>query len=59
MVARVAGVRGDSLILRRPGSRGETAVALAGVQALEIGAGRTRTASALRGAGIGAGWAPW
>lgn len=55
VVARVVGVRGDSLVLRAPGSRGETAVALAAVQALEIGAGRTRTAPALRGAGIGAG----
>jgi hypothetical protein len=54
VVARVVGVRGDSLVLREPGSRGETAVALSGVQALEIGAGRDRTASALRGAAIGA-----
>ncbi len=49
VVARVVGVRGDSLVLREPGSRGETAVALAAVQALEIGAGRNRTRSALRG----------
>lgn len=54
LVARVVGVRGDSLVLREQGSRGETAVALAGVQALEIGAGRNRTRSALRGAAIGA-----
>lgn len=54
MVARVVGVRGDSLVLREPGSRGETAVALSGVRTLEIGAGRNRTASTLRGAAIGA-----
>lgn len=54
LVARVVGVRGDSLVLRRPGSRGERAVALSGVQALEIGAGRYRTRSALLGAGVGA-----
>lgn len=53
VVARVVGVRGDSLVLRVPGSRGETAVALSGVRALEIGAGRTRSRSALRGAAIG------
>jgi hypothetical protein len=53
VVARVVGVRGDSLVLREPGSRGETAVALSGVRTLEIGAGRDRTASTLRGAAIG------
>ncbi|HEV2733594.1 MAG TPA: hypothetical protein VGV85_02110, partial [Longimicrobiaceae bacterium] len=55
VVARVVGVRGDSLVLREPGSRGETAVALSGVRTVEIGAGSDRTASALRGVAIGAG----
>jgi hypothetical protein len=54
VVARFVGIRGDSLVLREPGSRGETAVALSGVRTLEIGAGRDRTASTLRGAAIGA-----
>ncbi|HLL48066.1 MAG TPA: hypothetical protein VK399_15240, partial [Longimicrobiaceae bacterium] len=54
VVARVAGVRGDSLVLRDFESRGETAVALSAVQALELGAGRTRSRSTVRGAAIGA-----
>lgn len=54
LVARVVGVRGDSLVVRAAGSPGETAVPLAEVDALEIGAGRARTASTLRGAAVGA-----
>jgi protein involved in polysaccharide export with SLBB domain len=54
VVGRVVGVRGDSLVLLRSGSRGETVVALAEVRTLEIGAGRARTASTLRGAAVGA-----
>jgi len=54
LVGRVVGVRGDSLVLRVRGDRGETTVALAQVRTLEIGAGRARTASTLRGAAVGA-----
>lgn len=54
VVGRVVGVRGDSLVLRGRGDRAETAVALAEVRTLEIGAGRARTASTLRGAAVGA-----
>lgn len=54
VVGRVAGVRGDSLVLRGRGDRGETVVALAEVRTLEIGSGRARTASTLRGAAVGA-----
>ncbi len=54
VVGHVVGVRGDSLVLRGRGDRGETAVALAEVRTLEIGAGRARTASTLRGAAVGA-----
>jgi hypothetical protein len=52
-VARLVGVRGDSLVLEGRGGR-ETAVPLGEVEAVEIGAGRTRTRPTLVGAGIGA-----
>lgn len=52
-VARVVGVRGDSLVLEGRGGR-LTAVPLGEVAMVEIGAGRTRTRSTLVGAGIGA-----
>ncbi|HEV2148633.1 MAG TPA: hypothetical protein VGR37_14610, partial [Longimicrobiaceae bacterium] len=54
-VAQVMGVRGDSLVLRDPYTGREQVLPLDAVQALEIGAGRSRTRSTLRGAAIGAG----
>jgi hypothetical protein len=56
VVAHVVGVRGDSLVLRDPASGAETAVPLAGVQTMEIGAGRSRAANARRWATVGAGF---
>lgn len=56
VVAHVVGVRGDSLVLRDPASRAETAVPLAVVQTMEIGAGRSRSANARRWATVGAGF---
>lgn len=56
VVAHVVGVRGDSLVLRDPVSRAETAVPLAGVQTMEMRAGRSRGENARRWATVGAGF---
>jgi hypothetical protein len=54
VVAHVLGVRGDSLVLRDTLSRAETAVPVAEVQALEVGVGGSRGATARRWATTGA-----
>jgi hypothetical protein len=53
VVGRVAGVRGDSLILREPGGPGETVLALAMVRTVEVGRGGDPNGSALRGLVLG------